>query len=112
MRCNKSSNESRPPVGTTISPSRTKLFSRTASAPAMTSGKYRLRFCPDYEWMSTCSPSRTRRQRKPSHFGSYSHSSPIGMASTERASMASIAMRRFFTPLSLPHEREARWQER
>src|SRR4051794_10117386 len=33
-------------------------------------------------------PWRANRHRKPSHFGSYCHSSPRGIASTERASMA------------------------
>src|SRR4051795_2061097 len=33
-------------------------------------------------------PCRDSRQRKPSHFGSYCHSAPRGIASTERASMA------------------------
>src|SRR5256884_1247529 len=37
--------------------------------------------------MSTFSPWRDSRQRKPSHFGSYCHSAPRGIASTERASM-------------------------
>src|SRR3954471_10233376 len=35
-------------------------------------------------------PRRDSRQRKPSHFGSYCHSSPRGIASTERASIAAI----------------------
>src|SRR5215217_322745 len=33
-------------------------------------------------------PLRDNRQRKPSHFGSYCHSLPRGIASTERASIA------------------------
>src|SRR5436190_20492805 len=47
-----------------------------------------MRSSPDFERSSTLSPSRESRQRKPSHFGSYCHSLPRGIASTERASIA------------------------
>jgi hypothetical protein len=47
-----------------------------------------VRFSPDFERSSTLSPARESRQRKPSHFGSYCHSLPRGIASTERASIA------------------------
>src|SRR5687768_10641937 len=32
-------------------------------------------------------PSRNARQRKPSHFGSYCHSAPIGISATDNASI-------------------------
>ncbi len=39
--------------------------------------------------MVTVLPSRSKRQRKPSHLGSYCHSLPVGMSATERASIGS-----------------------
>src|SRR6185295_17175167 len=43
---------------------------------------------PDFDCSATLPALRDSRQRKPSHFGSYSHCAPRGMASTERASIA------------------------
>src|SRR6195952_6046022 len=40
--------------------------------------------------MATASRSRASRHRKPSHLGSYCHSPPSGIVSTERASIASM----------------------
>src|SRR4051812_46867320 len=57
------------------------------------------------------SPLRKTRQRKPSHFGSYCHSSPTGTSSTESASMGgnggcnSSGMTNPFTH-TLPHQRK------
>src|SRR4051812_6642863 len=88
MRCNRSSNEKALPRGTTISPSSRKVFAFRRRAAAPSSGKYRPRSSPDLDRRSTLSPWRDSRHRKPSHFGSYCHSSPRGIVSTERASMA------------------------
>src|ERR1700712_1995371 len=55
----------------------------------MTSGKYLPRSCPALECTVTEVSVRVRRQRKPSHLGSYCQSGPAGISATERASMAS-----------------------
>src|SRR5579871_4541548 len=87
MRCSSASNENALPSGTTISPSSTKRFARSAFAAATISGKYRVSGLPDFACSATLSPSRQIRQRKPSHFGSYCHCGPVGTSSTDKASM-------------------------
>ena len=54
---------------------------------ATMSGKYRASGWPAFDCRKILLPSRKARQRKPSHFGSYCQSSPIGMSSTERVSI-------------------------
>src|ERR1043166_9028443 len=42
---------------------------------------------PDFDCSSTLLPSRNTRQRNPSHLGSYCHSGPRGISSTDFASI-------------------------
>src|ERR1700749_2906257 len=56
-------------------------------ADSATSGKYRLRSCPDFEVIARSFPTRERMQRNPSHFGSYCHCEPAGISFNERASI-------------------------
>src|SRR3954471_24030055 len=87
MRSSNSSNESRPAMGIAISPSRTNRLAFNFSSTATRSGKYRANGCPAFDCSSTLSPSRNAMQRKPSHLGSYCHSSPVGISSTDSASI-------------------------
>jgi hypothetical protein len=67
---------------------------RSAGTPcsiATTSGKKRARDLPDFARISTSSPARKARQRKPSNFGSNCYPGSSGRASTRRASIGSVA---------------------
>src|ERR1051325_2749376 len=71
----------------TSSPSNTNCFGGKARIASATSGKYRASGCPAFDCNWTSRPSRNARQRNPSHFGSYCHSAPSGIASTDNASI-------------------------
>src|SRR5688500_8931455 len=70
-----------------ISPSRTNWVGLSPSTASTSSGKYRARGCPDFDWRWTLSPSLKARHLNPSHLGSYSHPSSAGISSTVRASI-------------------------
>jgi hypothetical protein len=87
MRRSRSSKESTPSTGTTISPSSRNCLAFSPSNVSTRSGKYRASGFPAFDIRSTFAPSRKARQRNPSHFGSYRHSLPSGSSSTSFASM-------------------------
>src|SRR5262249_32755592 len=62
---------------------------------ATTSGKKRLKDVPDFPFSSTVPASLKARQRKPSHFGSYCHSSgSFGSDSADLASIGAVSCRK------------------
>src|SRR5262249_38947933 len=60
-------------------------FQRAAASTS--SGKYRVSDRPDFDCRKISRPLRKRRQRKPSHFGSYCQPLPVGIWWTESASI-------------------------
>src|SRR5919201_3649730 len=98
MRWSKASNENAPLLGTTISPSRTNLWTFSARAASTSSGKYRASDRPDFDWRKISRPLRKRRQRKPFHFGSYCQPLPVGISSTESASIGANGGRNLRPP--------------
>src|SRR5215471_12599198 len=98
MRWSKSSNENAPLRGTTISPSTTNLWTFSARAASTSSGKYRVSDRPDFDCRKISRPLRKRRQRKPSHFGSYCQPLPVGIWSTESASIGANGGRNLRPP--------------
>ena len=83
------SKESPPSTGMTSSPSSTKVFAASARRFSSTSGKKRESDFPDLALISTSSPARKARQRKPSHLGSYCQPASLGSSLTSLASIGS-----------------------
>src|SRR5260370_41801727 len=91
MRCCRAP-KSRPFSPTTISsPSRTTFSGRSLRNAGTTSGKYRVIGRAPRLTSSTLSPSRKTSVRKPSHLGSYSQLSPLGMPSPGADSIGAIS---------------------
>src|SRR5712691_4522282 len=91
MRCWRAP-KSRPFSPTTISsPSSTTFSGRSLRNAGRTSGKYRVIGRAPRLTSSTLSPSRKTSVRNPSHLGSYSQLSPLGMPSPGADSIGSIS---------------------
>ena len=82
------SNENALPCGTTISPSSTNCLALSARDRFDQLGEIaRQRLAGFRLQLDRCRRRGTTRQRKPSHFGSYCHSVPTGISSTDSASI-------------------------